>query len=174
MKIPVHSNELDNTNMFWESTNRDLERYEYKSMAAWNGKNYIKKSNSWFAKWAAVMTSAVHRVLILYDLLTLSVSHFLYLELCLSVGPVGSSLPAGSEWKSSLVHPWCSPSCRRAHSLYRPLSPALLGGLRPTQGPLCDVGCPIKDNPIAGFPGPSPPWVFIFHSIDRRWGLPEN
>ncbi len=38
------------------------------------------------------------------------------------------------------------PSRRPAGSLRGPPSPALPGGLRPAQGPLCDVGCPIKAN----------------------------
>lgn len=48
------------------------------------------------------------------------------------------------------------PSRRPADSHHGPPSPALPGGLRPAQGPLCDVGCPIKAN-ASWIPRPSFP-----------------
>lgn len=83
----------------------------------------------------------------------------------LSVGPVGRNLLAGREWKSSLVHLWCSPAAVRADSLHGPLSPALPGGLRPAQGPLCDVGCPIKAD-TSCIPRPSFPLSLY---LSQRW-----
>ena len=80
----------------------------------------------------------------------------------------GSSWKQSAGWQGMKELPGSSlmlPSRRPADSLHGPPSPALPGGLRPAQGPLCDVGCLIKAN-ASWIPRPSFPLSLY---LSRRW-----
>lgn len=80
----------------------------------------------------------------------------------------GSSWKQSACWQGMKELPGSSPtlpSRRPSDSLRGPPSPALPGGLRPAQGSLCDVGCPIKAN-ASWIPRPSFPLSLY---LSQRW-----
>lgn len=85
----------------------------------------------------------------------------------------GSSWKQLARWQGMKELPGSSlmlPSRRPADSLHGPPSPALPGGLRPAQGPLCDVGCPIKAN-ASWIPRPNfPPESLSFTALAEGEG----
>lgn len=141
----------------------------------WNQIFRFVKHRTWFAKGLAYRLKLTRPCLRFGNTVWFAV-WFLWrtLFVCLSFSLLELCFVSWSSWKHSAgwqemkALPGSSlmlPSRRPADFLHGPPSPALPGGLRPAQGLLCDVGCPIKAS-ASWIPRPSFPLSLY---LSQRW-----
>lgn len=129
----------------------------------------LQKGLAWAkpCKTANICLKTISLMVIWYDLMS-GFSGWLSVSLLDLDFVCGSSWKQLARWQGMKELPGSSlmlPSRRPADSLHGPPSPALPGGLRPAQGQLCDVGCPIKAN-ASWIPRPNFPLSLY---LSQRW-----